>query len=947
MDHNSRRPHYEDEHHIADRTTRRSDLILHVNEFAHIGDQTTGQIITYVGPMKTSLQNTEMPKTFDPDKKAFKDVSLEDAIQTMITAPTGWYVILKNPAPRDEWPKTGKANDPIDLKIGVKVNIPGPCNWPLWPGQMHRLVEGHRLRTNHYLMCRVYDAKAAMENWETAVVEKQKEETIAQTSDSDQSLDTLDIKIDTDDSDSETSPAVLKDIEDIPELSNGQRIIVKGTDVSFFIPPTGLEVVPEEITKNKAKYIRNALTLENLEYCILLDEDGNTRYVRGPQVVFPTPTERFLKDTDGNKKWRALELNEITGIYTKVIKAYTDPDTGEEFEVGERFITGRTMKFYFPRAEEEIISYQSNTGSKQDRHFAVAIPEGDGRYILDRGCRENGNTGGKVSIIDGPKMYLADPRFEVFVRRVLTIDQCNLWFPGNREVIEYNQTLKGISRGGDDFVSESVYQNLRMKTPISRDMMHRGMKSASYATLGDAMIEPELATTFKKIEEKVVGSGVERRDDFTKPREIELDTKFQGVVSIDIWPGYAVQVVSKTNRRETVVGPITRKLEFSETLMPMEVSTGKPKTTDNLKKFVYLKIHANKISDIIENIETSDLYKFDVKLSYRVNFLEKHKDHENVDFKSRWFSVENYVKFLADNCRSRVKALMKQHSIEEVYANGYAMIRDIILGPQIVNEDTGESDRPLLFFEENGMIIYDVEILTLRIQDTDLTEMLNNMKRTVMQNNLKVKASESNLNASTRVEEINRKINDQERETLEKSEENRRLKSTAITDTDIHNIALNMISDSKQFEKQLAEIISENERIVTLTQGRIQNDELSRSAQVNSQEDLDKIANSEFERDKKRLEIKLDNLRKEMEIRIEEAEKMANADAIKLKAINEKMVAALEQLAAASTFATASDSLAPLAIVKGTSLAGVMTEMLEGTIVGDKLKQLMPQINKD
>ena len=29
-----------------------------------------------------------------------------------------------------------------------------------------------------------------------------------------------------------------------------------------------------------------AVTLERLEYCILLDEDGNKRYIRGPAVVF-------------------------------------------------------------------------------------------------------------------------------------------------------------------------------------------------------------------------------------------------------------------------------------------------------------------------------------------------------------------------------------------------------------------------------------------------------------------------------------------------------------------------------------------------------------------------------------------------------------------------------------------------------------------------------------
>ena len=40
--------------------------------------------------------------------------------------------------------------------------------------------------------------------------------------------------------------------------------------------------------------MRDALTLERLEYCILVDQNGKKRYERGPQVVFPEPTEAFV-----------------------------------------------------------------------------------------------------------------------------------------------------------------------------------------------------------------------------------------------------------------------------------------------------------------------------------------------------------------------------------------------------------------------------------------------------------------------------------------------------------------------------------------------------------------------------------------------------------------------------------------------------------------------------
>ena len=67
-------------------------------------------------------------------------------------------------------------------------------------------------------------------------------------------------------------------------------------------------------------------------------------------------------------------------------------------------------------------------------HHAIAIPEGEGRYILDR-------LTGKIKTIVGPAMYLPDPRTEVVVKRKLTEKECELFYPGNAEVLAYNLGL--------------------------------------------------------------------------------------------------------------------------------------------------------------------------------------------------------------------------------------------------------------------------------------------------------------------------------------------------------------------------------------------------------------------------------------------------------------------------------------------------------------------------
>ena len=127
---------------------------------------------------------------------------MSQAVQPWKTAPENWYVVLKNPADDNKHPQAGSHNSP-GLQVGKKVIVRGPVSFPLWPGQMAKVIQGHTLRTNQYLKIRIYDVDAAAEGWNAA-------------------LD--------------------KEGEDTPKFTAGQVDIIKGTEVSFYIPPTGVEV---------------------------------------------------------------------------------------------------------------------------------------------------------------------------------------------------------------------------------------------------------------------------------------------------------------------------------------------------------------------------------------------------------------------------------------------------------------------------------------------------------------------------------------------------------------------------------------------------------------------------------------------------------------------------------------------------------------------------------
>lgn len=128
--------------------------MLAPNEYMYVSDQTKGNIDVFVGPTKQSLSGTDQPVIFDDKSKRFIPAETQDqAKQLSKTAPEGWYIVLKNPAQNGKQPtaNSGKLSS-ADLDVGKKVIVPGPVTFCLWPGQMAKILKGHHLRSNQYLL---------------------------------------------------------------------------------------------------------------------------------------------------------------------------------------------------------------------------------------------------------------------------------------------------------------------------------------------------------------------------------------------------------------------------------------------------------------------------------------------------------------------------------------------------------------------------------------------------------------------------------------------------------------------------------------------------------------------------------------------------------------------------------------------------------------------------
>jgi major vault protein len=323
---------------MADDRRDGGDMVLAPNEYMYVSDQTKGHVDVFVGPTKQSLSNTDQPVIFDNRSKRFVNIDREHAKQLAHTAPEGWYIILKNPAKDNKQPSSGQGKlGSVSLDVGKKVIVPGPVTFCLWPGQMAKILKGHHLRSNQYLLVRVYDEDEARKNWKKAVIK-----TVSKDDPVQEGVPGIP---NTPISNAPAQAAPTIEAEP-PKLTMGQILVIKGTDVSFYIPPTGIEVVPDTDVLDESGHptlVREAVTLERLEYCLLMDEQGSKRYERGPSVVFPEPTEVFItREQNGEtvRKFRAIELNQNSGIYIKVISDYKD--AAGEHKVGEElFIQGR------------------------------------------------------------------------------------------------------------------------------------------------------------------------------------------------------------------------------------------------------------------------------------------------------------------------------------------------------------------------------------------------------------------------------------------------------------------------------------------------------------------------------------------------------------------------------------------------------------------------------
>jgi major vault protein len=391
-------------------------------------------------------------------------------------------------------------------------------------------------------------------------------------------------------------------------------------------------------------------------------------------------------------------------------------------------------------------------------------------------------------------------------------------------------------------------------------------------------------------------------------------------ISVSVPHNMAIMAASADGQR-VLQGPCVELLLYQETLVPLNLSTGTPKTETRKMRTCFLRTVGNQVSDVIR-VETADFVQIDVKVSYRVTFHDAHKE--------LWFNQENYVGVLTDHLRSLVRSRCRSLVLSDLWANLPTIIRDIILGEKT---DSGRKGR---LFEENGMHVVEVEVLTSEILDAEIARLLAAVQR----ESVSLHISDRQNGEQLRSEKLRHAI---ERERLEIRRE-----------TQERQAKLDELVRQLEVAGQLAEIRNQGATAREQVELEAQREELGLRARL-AREALELQAT--LQRQQQEALAEIESLRQShteeqshqralTTLQIELLTAESKATVAERQSVQPALVEALTALGDKILLGEVAANMNLVSLFKGKDVATLFSEVLGGTKVGRTIQSLLPSQEK-
>jgi hypothetical protein len=228
-----------------------------------VQDDDKGEVTLHVGPTMVSPTAADRVVIDDGQGGFREDPSARP--QMMVEVGDNQYSVLYNPLVENEAGPNGKfkqgRNEPRPLKNGTRSMIPGPCSFWLRPGQCIEVRDAHELALDQYLAVKVYaevDKTAPFYEVtaKSAAITRATAENVR---------------------DDKTTGATTRIDQLLPlELRRGQLIVIRGLDTQLYIPPTGVDIVPDTSVDDTGAGMTAAAACQPLSQLPKLDEAHTT-----------------------------------------------------------------------------------------------------------------------------------------------------------------------------------------------------------------------------------------------------------------------------------------------------------------------------------------------------------------------------------------------------------------------------------------------------------------------------------------------------------------------------------------------------------------------------------------------------------------------------------------------------------------------------------------------
>ncbi len=713
---------------MSERTSRK--IPVTERQFLWVQDDDKGEVTLHVGPTMVSPTAADRVVVDDDEGGLVEDVSGKP--QQMVELGDNQYAVLSNPLLEADAGPNGRfkngRNESRPLRNGTRSMIPGPCSFYLRPGQRVEVRDAHELASNQYLVVKVYgDVDQAAPFYEvtarSAAIVHATAENVRGEGGKGTRVGDLPV------------PAAS-------ELRRGQLIVIRGLDTQFYIPPTGVDIVPDTSIDDSGAALSAAAARQVLGQ---LRSEGGAVSAEVDRLTAELDAQLSAPEEQAEGAPRRQGVDQSARVRHRAQKAAASPAAAPA--PGFAMPPAQQVNL-LEAAQSPAVRKAIEKAARQARLVRRAVVLGEKEFcvLID--------ADGKREIKVGPARVFPGP-YDTFMtkgsrNRVYDayelLPQRALWLrvispiarPDLERKLPRGFKLEGAEYyPGDELLLTGVstfffpFNEVEVLSPETGEAIvgnehHRVFIEAIGIDQKSGIYVRDLSTGEVRLVRGKQSYLVDPRKEVQITRTVPTDgwnlwiganephkhtiapITTPWAVSVAVPHNTAVLATSAAAQR-VIEGPCVELLDYEETLVPLSLSTGTPKGDAQPLRTCFLRTVGNRISDVI-SVETSDFVRISIKISSSVTFVRGKSDH--------WFNHENYIQLICDHLRSIVRSRARALSLSQLWPQIPALVRDTILGAR------GEAGRPGRAFDEIGATVHEVEVLVATIEDPEIAKLM-------------------------------------------------------------------------------------------------------------------------------------------------------------------------------------------------------------------------------